>query len=58
MADVTLPPVQMTDYDVTCNVEGCMNDGETIRIAAPVDNPMFFCGPCTNQITDFVRVGD
>lgn len=45
--------------DTTCHTPGCVNDGVTHRIAAPVNADGIFrvvCGTCSEAVTDIVEV--
>jgi hypothetical protein len=46
----------MKNFNVTCHVEGCVNDNIVITIPSEDTNPIVFCGPCGNLITDVVLV--
>lgn len=44
--------IPMAAYVVTCETEGCGNQGIAIPINAAVDDPYVVCGVCSNQITN------
>ena len=48
--------VEYTKYVVTCKTKDCGNFNIAIEIDAPVVEPQFLCGVCSQQIIDFVLI--
>lgn len=48
--------MQLVDVDVTCRTADCENQSFTIRVTAPVENQLFVCGACGQQITEIQSV--
>lgn len=40
------------EYTVTCRTEGCGNGDIAIAVLAPIVDPSFMCGVCSQPITD------
>ncbi|CAB5219663.1 hypothetical protein UFOVP221_111 [uncultured Caudovirales phage] len=49
---------KMTEYRLTCHVDGCENCDVPIVLTAPTENVSFMCGPCCNEIMDVVPLQD
>ena len=47
---------EISEFNVTCHIDGCENKDITILINAVKDNPIVICGPCDTIIEDITAV--
>ncbi len=53
------PVLPTATVDTTCHTEGCVNNGVTHRIEAPINADNVFrvwCGTCNRPVADIVPV--